>query len=63
MASLTGNLISTTYPGLLKTVDNVGVDSTIKNITDGDGTATPLFVTTSSIAVSGSFTVSGSTIL
>ena len=60
MASLTGNTISSTYEGLLKFVDNIGVNSTSKNITDGDGTATPLFVATSSIAVSGSVDITGS---
>ena len=61
MASLTGNTISSTYEGLLKFADNVGVNSTSKNITDGDGTATPLFVSTTDLTVSGSFIVSGST--
>jgi hypothetical protein len=60
MASLTGNTISSTYEGLLKFADNVGVNSTSKNITDGDGTATPLFLATSSIAVSGSVDITGS---
>jgi hypothetical protein len=63
MAALTGNLISDSYSGLLKTTDNGTITSTTKNITDGAGNATPLSLSTSRGAINGTFAVSGSTIL
>jgi hypothetical protein len=63
MASLTGNLISDSYQGLLKTSDNGPISSTLKNITDGNGNSTALFVSTLGTAISGSFTVTGSMII
>ena len=63
MASLTGNLISSTYQSILKIGTNNTASANPNNITDGLGNATGLFVSTAGIAVSGSFTVTGSTIL
>lgn len=54
MSSLTGNLISATYQGLLKFVDNTAITSVTKSITDGDGNVTPLSIGTSLVKVSGS---------
>jgi hypothetical protein len=42
MAALTGNSVASSYQGLLKTSDNAAIDGTLKNMTDGDGNATPL---------------------
>lgn len=63
MSSLTGNLISSTYPSLLKVGTNNTVSANLNNITDGVGNNTSLFISTAGAAISGSFTVSGSTIL
>lgn len=63
MSSLTGNLISSTYPSLLKVGTNNTASANLNNITDGVGNNTSLFVSTAGAAISGSFTVSGSTIL
>lgn len=60
MSSLTGNLISDSYQGLLKTVDNGNVTSSFKNITDGDGTPTALYLATGDVKISGSFQMTGS---
>jgi hypothetical protein len=59
MASLTGNLISDSYAGLLKTIDNAALSTTLKNITDGNGNASALFTSTEEAGVSGSLYVSG----
>jgi hypothetical protein len=63
MASLTGNLISTSYLGLLKTVDNAAITSTLKDITDGSGNATALSLSTNTVEVSGSLQVTGSVVV
>ena len=63
MASLTGNLISSTYQSILKTGTNSPVSTSLDNITDGLGNATGLYVSTTTTAVSGSFTVTGSMIV
>lgn len=60
MAALTGNLISDSYLGLLKTVDNGIVTSSFKNITDGGGNPTALYLTTTNVKISGSLQVTGS---
>ena len=50
MASLTGNKIKDTYPGLLKTTDNAVLGaSSEKVITDGEGNTAPLALSQSSI--------------
>ena len=63
MASLTGNLISSTYQSILKIGTNNTASANPNNVTDGLGNATGLYVSTAGTAVSGSFTVTGSTIL
>lgn len=62
MASLTGNLISSTYQGLLKTVDNGNITAPFKNITDGDGNATALSLGINDARFTGSIEVTGSSI-
>ena len=63
MASLTGNLISSTYQSILKITTNNTASANLNNITDGVGNATGLFVSTAGTAISGSFTVTGSMIV
>jgi hypothetical protein len=63
MASLTGNLISNSYLGLLKTVDNAALTTATKNITDGNGNATALSLSTNTTVVSGSLQVTGSVVV
>lgn len=62
MASLTGNRIADTYPGLLKTIDNAAIDGTSRIVTDGNGNATPINMSTSGVVISGSLTITGSLI-
>ena len=51
MATLTGNFISSTYQSLLKFFDNGGATSTPKQVTDGLGVTTPLYVSTQAVGV------------
>ena len=44
MATLTGNSISTSYQGLIKTDDNAAIGATEKRVTDGLGNATNITV-------------------
>ena len=53
MASLTGTQINNTYPSLLKTTGNTAIGGTQVNITDGEGNATPLSMSSSTLQVSG----------
>ena len=46
MASLFNTRISDTYSGLIKTIDNAAITASLKEITDGNGTGTGLFVNT-----------------
>ena len=63
MASLTGNLISDSYSGLLKTNDNSVVTTTVKTITDGAGNSTALGLSSNTVEVSGSLQVTGSVVV
>jgi hypothetical protein len=54
MASLTGTKIKDTYDGLIKTIDNGGLGATAKQITDGVGNNSPIYVSTSGVGVGGS---------
>lgn len=60
MASLTGQKIKDTYQSLLKTDDNGLVTGVFKNITDGSGSASGLYLKNDGVFISGSLTVSGS---
>lgn len=46
MASLSGNTISSSYPGLFKTEDNAAITSTKTNLTDGLGNQTGIKIAT-----------------
>ena len=49
--TLTGKNISASYLGLLKTTDNAVIGSTAKRLTDGNGTDSPLFLSTSQLGI------------
>ena len=59
MASLNGNLISSTYQSLLKIGTNNTASANLNNVTDGLGNVTGLYVSTATTAVSGTFAVLG----
>ena len=44
MATLNNTRISDTYHGLIKTLDNTAISATLKQLSDGDGTATGLSI-------------------
>jgi hypothetical protein len=60
MASLNGNLISSTYQSLLKIGTNNTASANLNNVTDGLGNTTSLYVAAAATAVSGTFAVLGS---
>ena len=49
--SLTGNNISQSYLGLLKSTDSQALGSTAKRLTDGAGNDTPLYLSTSRLGI------------
>lgn len=59
MASLTGQKIKDTYQSLLKTDDNGLVTTVFKNITDGSGSVSGLYLKNDAILVSGSLITNG----
>ena len=59
MASLTGNLISSTYQSILKITTNNTASANLNNITDGTGNATALSLSTTSASIAGELTVTG----
>ena len=59
MASLTGNKINITYDSLLKVIDNDGITTSLKQITDGVGLATPLYISTTDVKVGGDLEITG----
>mgnify|MGYP003634040207 FL=1 len=46
MASLINTKISDTYTGLIKTLDNAAISETLKQLSDGAGNNTGLFINT-----------------
>ena len=60
MAGLTGAKPSASYKSLLRVNDSTnGVDATLEVIEDGEGTDTPLQLSTTAVHVAGSFAASG----
>lgn len=59
MASLTGQTIASTYDALLKITDNGAITASLKQITDGLGNNTPLFLSATTVYVNGNFRVGG----
>jgi hypothetical protein len=51
LATLTGKKIKNTYDALLKIDDNDSVTSTAKQITDGLGNTTPLYLSTTQLGI------------
>ena len=51
MATLTSTKIKNTYDSLLKTSDNDNITSSAKQITDGLGNGTPLYISTTQIGI------------
>ena len=51
MATFTGQLISATYDAIIKTIDNDAIGGTAKQLTDGLGNVTPLYVSTTQIGI------------
>ena len=62
MATLTNEQINLTYPGLIKTVDNLTIDATPRSLTDGIGLALPIEVSTSQINFTAGVDFSGATV-
>ena len=46
MATLFNTKISQTYEGLLKTIDNAAISATLKELTDGSGNGSGLYLNT-----------------
>ena len=44
MATLYNTRISDTYPALIKTTDNLAITATLKQLTDGTGNNTGLYI-------------------
>ncbi len=51
MATLTSTKIKNTYDALLKSIDNDAIGTTAKQITDGLGNVTPLYVSTTQVGI------------
>ena len=62
MASLQGNEIRLTYPGLLKTTGNVALTAAEQVITDGLGNESTLSMGTSTASFTGTLDLSGATV-
>jgi hypothetical protein len=59
MSSLTGQKIKDTYQSLLKTNDNGLITTAFKQITDGSGSASGLYLKNNGVEISGSLIVNG----
>ena len=63
MADMTGKSPAETYKDLLQVSNsNSGVDATLRDVEDGEGTVSALQVSTTDVNVNGTFTVNGSAI-
>lgn len=63
MAGLNGQTVQSTYESLLKTLDNTPVDGTSKAISDGEGNAIPMEVSTSGVAFTGDADFTNATVI
>ena len=60
MSTFTGRTIANTYKGLLNIDnDNSGIDTTVRTVQDGEGTASPLQLSNSILNVNGAFQIGG----
>ena len=57
---LTGSSVASTYTGLLKTSDNATLSGSLKSISDGGGTDSPLQLSTTAANIVGNFSVATS---
>ncbi len=63
MASLTGKQIANTYKDLLQVSNsNSGIDTTLRSVSDGGGTASPLQLSNAAVNIDGTFQLSGVTL-
>ena len=63
MATLTGKTIASTYKDLLQVSNNnSGIDTTLRNVSDGEGTTSPLQLSNSTINLTGTVQLQGSTL-
>ena len=59
MASLTGKQIANTYKDLLQVSNsNSGIDTTLRSVSDGGGTASPLQLSNAAVNIDGTFQLS-----
>ena len=60
MSTFTGRTIANTYKGLLNIDNNnSGIDTTVRTVQDGEGTASPLQLSNSILNVNGDFQIGG----
>ena len=62
MASLTGQNITDTYKDILTvsgTTRNEGLETTVKQVFDGDGIGSPLWMGTNSLQITGGMSITG----
>ena len=60
MSTFTGRTIANTYKGLLNIDNNnSGIDTTVRTVQDGEGTASPLQLSNSTLNVNGDFQIGG----
>ena len=60
MSTFTGRTIANTYKGLLNIDNNnSGIDTTVRTVQDGEGTASPLQLSNSILNVNGAFQIGG----
>ena len=63
MATLTGKTIANTYKDLLQVSNNNGgVDGTLRTVSDGEGTNSPLQLSNSAVNINGTFQLNGATL-
>jgi len=63
MTTLTGKLIANTYKDLLQISNsNSGIDATLRNVEDGEGTTSPLQLSNSAINLTGTIQLQGQTL-
>ena len=63
MTALTGKTIASTYKDLLQISNsNSGIDSTLRQVEDGEGTTSPLELSNSAINLTGTIQIDGVTL-
>ena len=63
MTTLTGKTIANTYKDLLQVSNsNSGIDSTLRNVSDGEGTSSPLQLSNDTINLTGTIKLQGTTL-